>query len=63
MFAAKKENRDKYNEALENVATMLSGVFEIDVVFRIIYWKQKISDMMDCAHQPIMVYINLSKMF
>ena len=27
------ENIDKYNEALENVATELSGVFEIDVVF------------------------------
>ena len=24
---------DKYNEALENVATELSGVFDIDVVF------------------------------
>ena len=27
------ENIDKYNEALENVATELSGVFDIDVVF------------------------------
>ena len=27
------ENIDKYNEALENVATDLSGVFDIDVVF------------------------------
>ena len=34
-FGRSKNNEkiDKYNEALENVATELSGVFDIDVVF------------------------------
>ena len=33
VLAKKNENIDKYNEALENVASDLSGVFDIDVVF------------------------------
>ena len=34
LFAAKTtKNIEKYNEALENVATELSGLFDIDVVF------------------------------
>ena len=32
LVAAKIMKTDKYNEALENVATELSGVFDIDVV-------------------------------
>ena len=65
-FGRSKNNKsiDKYNEALEKVATELSGVLEIDVVFLnyILETKDK-AMMMEYIHHSVMVYLNLSEMF
>ena len=54
------DNMNKYNEALENVATELNGVFDIDLVF-LIYCKRKMSAMMEYTHQSAKIYLKLSE--
>ena len=63
-FFDRSKNNENLEKHYEHAETELSGVFDIGVVFFwTLYWKRKISAMMEYTHQSVMVYLNLSEIF